>query len=107
MPSELDYRDLEQLRRRHPAWRLLAATLLAHRPLWGREPAGQRHLGALTQLNEPERALYEDLCEDRIGERLRLEQERLGFGWVRDSLAALPAPATASPAPPASTRSTI
>jgi flagellar motility protein MotE (MotC chaperone) len=26
VPSELDYHDLDQLRRRHPAWRLLAAT---------------------------------------------------------------------------------
>jgi hypothetical protein len=68
------------------------ATLLAHRPLWGKEPAGQRHLGALARLDEPERALYADLCQDRLGERLRLEQERIGFGWVRDSLAALTDP---------------
>jgi hypothetical protein len=33
--------------------------------------------------------LFDDLRHDRIGERVRLEQERIGYGWVTRILAAL------------------
>lgn len=58
------------------------ATLIAHRALWGQEPSSQRFRNDLEHLDDPERALYDDLREDRLGERVRLEQERIGFGWV-------------------------
>lgn len=66
------------------------ATLDAHRPLWGEEPADKRFLGELPHLDAQERALYDELRTDRLGERLRLEQERIGFGWLRKALVNLP-----------------
>jgi hypothetical protein len=71
------------------------ATLLGHRALWGQEPSAQRHRGALERLTEAEQALYADLRDDRLGERIRLEQERIGYQWVCASVAAL-APARRS-----------
>lgn len=51
-------------------------TLLAHKPLWGLEPAqhGEADLG---ELKPNERAVFNGLREGRWGNRLRLEQERL------------------------------
>jgi hypothetical protein len=34
-------------------------------------------------------ALYDDLRDNRMRRNLRLEQERIGFGWVESALAAL------------------
>jgi hypothetical protein len=59
-------------------------TLLAHRALWVREPEPFR--GELPGLYEEERRVYDDLRDDRLGEAVRLEQERIGFGWVRTAL---------------------
>jgi hypothetical protein len=62
------------------------ATLLEHEPLWIDEPVPtQRDLPRLTQ---EERALYDDLRWKRLrGKRqLRLEQERIAFGWVERAL---------------------
>ncbi|MCC7082991.1 MAG: hypothetical protein IT530_20180 [Burkholderiales bacterium] len=59
-------------------------TLLAHRAHWTDEPDPVRH--DLSRLNDAERALYDDLRHDRIAPRLRLEQERIGFEWVRRCL---------------------
>lgn len=59
-------------------------TLLTHRALWGREPEPYR--GELPGLSEDERSLYEELRDKRLGEAVRLEQERIGFGWVRSAL---------------------
>ena len=64
-------------------------TLEAHTRLWGREPAGGRYQGDTSRLTEAETALYEDLLSDRIGERVRLEQERIGYGWLKRMLQAL------------------
>lgn len=80
---------LHRLRSRLPHARSLLmdrATLEAHRPLWGREPANKRFTGALPLLTEPEQALYTDLRDDTLGERLRLEQERIGYGYVEQAL---------------------
>jgi hypothetical protein len=64
------------------------ATLLAHRPLWGSEP--QPHPAkAIEHLDAAEQTLYQGLRNDRWGVRVRLEQERIGWGvaWaqVRDA----------------------
>jgi flagellar motility protein MotE (MotC chaperone) len=61
-------------------------TLEVHRELWGEEPADKRFLGELPRLDPEERALFQDLRADRLGERVRLEQERIGFGWLRKAL---------------------
>ncbi|ABM61521.1 Wadjet anti-phage system protein JetD domain-containing protein [Halorhodospira halophila] len=76
---------LNRLRRALPQAESLLmdrATLEAHRPLWTAEPSEHRFLGDLARLTEAEAALFEDLRQDRIGERVRLEQERIGFRWV-------------------------
>jgi hypothetical protein len=62
-------------------------TLEAHRPLWGREPANARYAGDASRLTEEECALFDDLRFDRLGERVRLEQERIGYAWLEGALA--------------------
>lgn len=62
------------------------ATLDAHRQLWTREPKDRRFSGRLDRLTHSESQLYETLRDDRLGERIRLEQERIGFGWVQGRL---------------------
>ena len=62
-------------------------TFLAFRPMWGTEAA--RTDRELSRLTPDERALYDDLRYDRLGPALRLEQERVGFGWVKEALAKL------------------
>jgi hypothetical protein len=61
-------------------------TLLSHRPLWTQEPEDKRHLAPLHRLTPDERALFDDLRGDRLGDRVRLEQERIGFGAVEEEL---------------------
>lgn len=62
-------------------------TLLAFEPQWGEEekPA----VRDLCRLEPEEKALYDDLRDNRIRRHLRLEQEKIGFGWVETALAAL------------------
>jgi hypothetical protein len=55
-------------------------TLLTHRTLWVRED--EPHQGDLSGLTESERSLFDDLRCDRLGDRVRLEQERIGFRWL-------------------------
>lgn len=59
-------------------------TLLAHRALWVREERGETR--ELDRLTDAERALYEELRGDRLGEKVRLEQERIGFARVERAL---------------------
>lgn len=59
-------------------------TLLAHRSHWGEEPEPARH--DLSRLTTEEAAVYDDLRFDRQRPRLRLEQERVGFGWISAQL---------------------
>ena len=62
-------------------------TLLEFESLWGTEDSPiERDLDTLTS---EERALYDDLRDNRLGRNLRLEQERIGFGWVKDALSRL------------------
>jgi hypothetical protein len=62
-------------------------TFLAHETQWveEREP----HPGQLSRLTESEAALFQDLQLNRLGMRRRLEQERIGYGWLEQALAAL------------------
>ncbi len=62
-------------------------TLLAHRRLWGAE--SQPETARLTRLNAAESALYDRLRQNHWGERVRLEQERIGFDFLRDRLQGL------------------
>lgn len=63
------------------------ATLMAFEPHWGLEQKPTPR--DLPRLTEEERALYDDLRDNRIRSNLRLEQERIGFGWVEAALARL------------------
>ncbi len=60
------------------------ATLEAHAASWGIEDRPLRV--DLHRLTPEELDLYDELRDNRIREGLRLEQEHLGFGWVRDRL---------------------
>jgi hypothetical protein len=60
------------------------ATLDAHVAFWGREDKPQR--ADLHRLTQEELRLYDDLRDNRIREGLRLEQEHLSFGWVRERI---------------------
>jgi len=59
-------------------------TLLAHETHWGSED--KPLLVDLPRLTAQERALYDDLRDNRIRKGLRLEQERIGYGWVQHRL---------------------
>jgi hypothetical protein len=59
-------------------------TLMAHRSLWGREDVPCR--AALSRLEEDERALFDDLGSGRLGENVRLEQERVSYAFLERSL---------------------
>jgi hypothetical protein len=62
-------------------------TLVAHEILWGEE--ADQVLHDLPQLTDPERALFDDLRDNRIRKNLRLEQERIRFGFVSAALATI------------------
>ena len=81
---------LDQLRRALPQARSLLmdrVTLMAFEAHWGREGKPLRR--DLDRLDIDEQALFDDLRYDRIRPGLRLEQERIGFGWVERALAEL------------------
>lgn len=59
-------------------------SLLEHRDRWGTEPSPTS--ANLDRLDADEAALYGDLVGDRYGSAVRLEQERLDWGWVVDHL---------------------
>jgi hypothetical protein len=78
---------LDRLRAFFPDLRSLLMereTLMAHRELWGEE--SERYDGIVNRLTESERALFEDLRNDSIGNRVRLEQERVSFSWFQQAL---------------------
>ena len=85
---------LDQLRAQLPHVQSLLmdrATLLAHTSQWGDEP--QPLLRDLPRLTVEERALFDELRDNRLRVGVRLEQERIGFCWLQQALAELPAPA--------------
>jgi hypothetical protein len=59
-------------------------TLLEHRVLWGVE--AQPETANLARLNTEESALFDQLRQNNWGERVRLEQERIGFDFLLDVL---------------------
>ena len=62
-------------------------TLLAHRAQWTDEP--QPTLRDLPRLTAAEGALYDELRWQRLQDQpLRLEQERIAYGWVQAAVAA-------------------
>ena len=86
---------LDQLRIHFPgtaSFLMDRETLLAHRLHWGEEPEPARH--DLPRLTPEEAAVYDDLRFDRLQPRLRLEQERVGFGWMKERLRGLSQPRT-------------
>ena len=82
---------LDQLRAHFPQARSFLMdrdTLLAHQAHWASEPQPTQR--DLPRLNDDERALYDDLRWRRLrGEPLRLEQERVSFGWVERAVCSL------------------
>ncbi|HSQ40755.1 MAG TPA: Wadjet anti-phage system protein JetD domain-containing protein [Fibrobacteraceae bacterium] len=60
------------------------ATLLEHQEQWVQEekPTGAR----LEHLQPEESSLYADLVNNRLGEHVRLEQERIAFDWIQKTL---------------------
>jgi len=59
-------------------------TLLAHRALWGREDEPSRD--AITHLTTSEQQLLDEIRTGAFAECVRLEQERVSFGFVRAAL---------------------
>ena len=64
------------------------ATLLAHRERWVVEERPARSV--LTRLSSDEAELYGDLVSDVLGVKVRLEQERIDWGWAQARLSAGP-----------------
>ena len=62
------------------------ATLEAHRLLWGSEEQHKRHVGNLTRLTDEEQVLFHRLRDNTLDECIRMEQERLGFHWIRSAI---------------------
>jgi hypothetical protein len=78
---------LHQLRTRLPQTRSFLmdrATLVEHRDRWVREPSPTA--ARLDRLTHEESALYADLVSDRMGDAVRLEQERIDWSWVQGRL---------------------
>lgn len=78
---------LDQLRSKFPAAHSLLmdrTTLLEHQDFWGSEDSPTTR--ELAHLQSDESALYDDLRFNRIAPALRLEQEHIGFAWVKSAL---------------------
>lgn len=78
---------LDRLRSMFPSVRSFLMdreTLLGHQHLWVAEPKPRND--QLSRLTTLESAVYDELRENRLGERLRLEQERVRYGLVVDAL---------------------
>lgn len=59
-------------------------TLMRHQPHWSRESA--QHDAVLARLTPAESALYDELRSNQPGKGVRLEQERIGYGWLEQAL---------------------
>ena len=80
---------LDRLRARLPRARSVLMdreTLLAHRDRWVTEDRPAKSV--LTRLTLDEQDLYSELVRDGLGERVRLEQERIDWHWVEQRLPA-------------------
>ena len=79
---------LDRFRAHFPAAQSLlmdSSTFLAHRAMWVVEPEPSTE--SLIHLTDGEQLMYRELVRATHGERLRLEQERIGFRSVREALA--------------------
>ena len=80
---------LNQLRANFPqttSFLMDKQTLLAHQHAWGTEP--KQETKELNHLNAEEAAVYDALRNNTLGDQLRLEQERISFGHVKNILLA-------------------
>jgi hypothetical protein len=80
---------LDRLRRHFPRLRSVLmdrVTLLSHRSQWVTEAIPTSV--ALDHLTSHELELYRALVTGELGPAVRLEQERVGFGWIRQALVA-------------------
>lgn len=78
---------LDRMRQRFPRVRSMLmdrTTLLAHLDQWVTEP--NPATSSLEFLEGTEAALYADLVADRLGRSVRLEQERIGFGFIERAM---------------------
>ncbi|HYW92239.1 MAG TPA: DUF3322 domain-containing protein [Gammaproteobacteria bacterium] len=76
---------LDRLRHHLPDVRSLLmdrATMEAHRELWVQEDSRQRFQGTPGLLTEPELSIFKALRDNELGTNVRLEQERIRYGWV-------------------------
>ncbi len=81
---------LDQLRAHLPhadSFLMDRKTLMVHELQWVSEPHPLRR--DLARLSTEERALFDDLRDNRIRRAVRLEQERIGFSWVKTALKSL------------------
>ena len=81
---------LDQLRARLPhveSMLMDEATLMAHASQWGQEDKPSRR--DLPRLTVAETAVYDTLRDNRLRVGVRLEQERIGFGWLQQALSAI------------------
>ncbi|CAE6689640.1 hypothetical protein R69927_00293 [Paraburkholderia domus] len=78
---------LDQLRRQFAhveSFLMDRQTLMAFESQWDRED--KQTLRDLPRLTQGEQMLYDDLRDNRLRKNLRLEQEKIGFGWVEAAL---------------------
>lgn len=80
---------LDRLRSHVPHARSLlmdADTLHAHRSLWGKEETATRYTGELGRLHDDERRLFVALRDNLLADNLRMEQERIRYGWALEAI---------------------
>jgi hypothetical protein len=81
---------LDRLRRRFDhveSFLMDRTTLITHESLWGEEL--EQVLNDLPNLTEKERALFDELRDNRVRTGLRLEQEYVSYQWLKAALVAL------------------
>lgn len=61
-------------------------TLIRFKSLWTQEAPEERFTGDLPRLTPQEATLFQKLRDDVLAQRLRLEQERIGFGFAKERL---------------------
>ena len=61
-------------------------TFLAHQRVWTVAPDHEQPASHFAHLSADEFALVDDLASGRFGVRVRLEQERICYGWLRRKL---------------------
>lgn len=61
-------------------------TLQAHRELWVQEDSRQRFIGSPRLLTDQEMAVFKAVRDNHCGINVRLEQERIRYGWANERL---------------------